>query len=81
MPFKNAIPLVASVASSPEQPRTLSIQALRAEVQRFEAVRDSAVAQATNPEQADLARAALQADIDRVQRQLDAELQQLQNLP
>lgn len=74
MPHKTITP---TPSSSPAQNQQLTIDALQREVSRFEALRDSSVAQATNPEQAELARVALQADVDRVKRQLDAAVKTL----
>lgn len=57
--------------NSQQKTLTEKIAALRAEVVRLEGVRDSAVSQATNPEDAERARAALQEDVNRVRERLE----------
>ncbi len=54
-----------------------TIEAIGLEVSRLEGLRDSAIAQAANPQDAELARVALQADIDRAKERLAQAEEQL----
>ena len=81
MPYViNGQTVIPEVSNSPARVLSEKIDALRANVARLEGLRDSAVAQATNDEQRELARVALQKDVDLAQAQLTQAEQEYQRL-